>query len=433
MFLNSKILWKRFGLGCLVVVAVLLVAYTIVEFWTGRRLENRLTKLRAAGEPTSIADLEAPVPVDDNAAMVLADVRQQIKEFSKAQGMFDKTPQGLAYRESESNTVEPTVEQVNMIRGILAMYPQVPIAIEKAAGCNYHVPLLDYSIEPQYFLDQLLHSITLSRGVSRFCNWQITVALGDGDYDAAARIGINMLKLARLRDAEPTITNGLLGLALRSAAVQDLNRVLRSGGISPEVRTELDNELARHDDPFWMVKIMKTERAYNLDASGDLFSQFPMTWVGKLVQVDTLDMYEELLAVLAKPRYESRGELQAVFERSYSTRVSESLVRLFEPSLQAAQESFDRTTVEMRCLRILNAVQDQEQRMTDDTVSISLEDLALPESATIDPYSGDPLKLRQTGDGWVVYSVMKNRRDDAGNFEAYDDWGVAPIGYPDAD
>jgi hypothetical protein len=430
MFLNSKSFWKRFGIGCLIVVAVLLLAYTIVEFWTGRRLENRLAKLRAAGEPVSIADLEAPVPVDDNAAMVLADVRQQIKEFSNAQGMFDKTSQGLAYRESGSKTVEPTVEQVNMIRGILAMYPQVPTAIEKAAGCNYHVPLLDYSVEPQYFLDQLLHSTKLSRGVSRFCNWQITVALADGDYNAAARTGINMLKLARLRDAEPTITNGLLDLALRSAAVEDLNRVLRSGEISPEVRSELDNELARHDDPLWMVKIMKTERAYNLDASSDLFSHFPMTWLGKLVQVDTLDVYEDLLAVLAKPRYESRGELQAVFERSYSTPISESLVRLFEPSLRAARDSFDRTVVEMRCLRILNADQRQSEQVSDE--SLSLDEVELPESAKIDPYSGESLNIKKSANGWVIYSVFKNGKDDGGNFEAEDDWGVAPLGYPGA-
>ena len=50
----------------------------------------------------------------------------------------------------------------------------------------------------------------------------------------------------------------------------------------------------------------------------------------------------------------------------------------------------------------------------------------LPGAATIDPYSGQPLKLKHTADGWIVYSVMHNGIDDGGDFKGLKDYGVAP-------
>ena len=54
------------------------------------------------------------------------------------------------------------------------------------------------------------------------------------------------------------------------------------------------------------------------------------------------------------------------------------------------------------------------------------EELDLPEKATIDPYSGGPLKLKPTDDGWVIYSVMQNGVDDGGDFRGHKDYGIAP-------
>ncbi len=55
-----------------------------------------------------------------------------------------------------------------------------------------------------------------------------------------------------------------------------------------------------------------------------------------------------------------------------------------------------------------------------------LVDLDLPREATIDPYSGEPLKLKQTDDGWLIYSVMQNGVDDGGDFTDLKDHGLAP-------
>jgi hypothetical protein len=55
-----------------------------------------------------------------------------------------------------------------------------------------------------------------------------------------------------------------------------------------------------------------------------------------------------------------------------------------------------------------------------------LAELGLPQAATIDPYSGQPLKLKRTDEGWLVYSVMDNGVDDRGDFIGRMDYGVGP-------
>ena len=55
-----------------------------------------------------------------------------------------------------------------------------------------------------------------------------------------------------------------------------------------------------------------------------------------------------------------------------------------------------------------------------------MEELNLPKAQTIDPFSGEPLKVKHTDDGWIVYSVMDNGEDDGGDFIKLKDYGVAP-------
>ncbi len=62
-----------------------------------------------------------------------------------------------------------------------------------------------------------------------------------------------------------------------------------------------------------------------------------------------------------------------------------------------------------------------------------MDDLNLPKSATLDPFSGNALKLKWTDEGWVVYTVFKDGSDDNGDFKDMADCGVGPAGYPGAD
>jgi hypothetical protein len=100
------------------------------------------------------------------------------------------------------------------------------------------------------------------------------------------------------------------------------------------------------------------------------------------------------------------------------------MAELLMPALQAAYDAEVRIVAVMRALRVFNAL--TEYRNTNGKEADGLGDLSLPAGATIDPYSGKPLLLQSTEDGWVVYSVMKNGVDDDGDFKELRDYGVAP-------
>jgi hypothetical protein len=77
-----------------------------------------------------------------------------------------------------------------------------------------------------------------------------------------------------------------------------------------------------------------------------------------------------------------------------------------------------------RALRVFNALTEYRERTGRE--ANGLADLALPQDATLDPYSGQPLKVTRTKDGWLIYSVMENGVDDGGDFTEHRDLGLAP-------
>ena len=100
------------------------------------------------------------------------------------------------------------------------------------------------------------------------------------------------------------------------------------------------------------------------------------------------------------------------------------LADLLMPAMQAAFEANARSLAVSRALRIDNALRQFAEK--NGREAKGLEELDLPKEATIDPYSGEPLKLKHTEDGWIMYSVMQNGVDDGGDFKELKDYGVAP-------
>ena len=85
-----------------------------------------------------------------------------------------------------------------------------------------------------------------------------------------------------------------------------------------------------------------------------------------------------------------------------------------EPAVESAFEANARCLAQLRALRIDNALCEFAEKNGHD--ASGLADLKLSQAATLDPYSGQPLKLKRTPAGWIVYSVMQNGIDDGGDF-----------------
>lgn len=432
MFLTSKRFWKWIGYSILALIVLVMIAYAGVTLWANFRLAPRLAALRASGEPTSISELAPkPVPAAEDGSTYLAEIAPQVEAFAKDHVRFYDSPLGQSYDMKADYGLELSAEEIAAIRAILDKYPSIEPALRQATECKYYASRLDYSLEFNPFLEAILDKAQDLRTCARMLRWKSEVQLAEGNVAEAVQAGLLTLRLSRLQEQEPAMVNGLVAVALRGLGIEMINRALRSGPIQEELRHSLDADLASYDELDWYVHTLKTERAYNLSSTDDLFPHFPVTWLGTLFKADIIGLYDKLLPLAAEPFYVSAEKIAAHQHDVYSIPISNSLIGLLFPAIDAAHVSANRSLVDVRCLRILNAL--QAFREIHNVEAKALNDLDLSKPATIDPFTGEPLKLKLTDDGWVIYSVMKNVKDDGGNFDDQRDWGVAPIGYSGSD
>jgi hypothetical protein len=423
-------LFKRLAIGLAILVGILLLANASYSWWIGRQLEQRLAALRAAGEPTSFAELAPePIPLEQDAAAQLAQLAPELEAFSKEHGLFFKSPLSDSYDERCDQGLGPTPEQLDAIREILANYDDLLQGLHRAVACPGYASQIDYSVGYPQMMEVLLQPSSDVRTAARFLRWWITVQLADGQVDEAFRTGLMILQLARIHKEEPALVNGLVAIAVRRVGIEGINLALRAGPVSTELRQQLDQDLERQDDPQRIVHLFKTERPLNLSAAQGMFAEaWWLPWIGKGVQLDMLEFYDRLLPVMAQPWHLSNlkiGQLEKM--ASHHTPMSGTLNTLMLPALEAGLVAVSRDVAFIRSLRIMNAITAYTQR--EGKPPTGLEALELPAASTIDPFSGKPLKLKQTEHGWVVYTVYQNRTDEGGDFKGQTDWGLAPAGY----
>jgi hypothetical protein len=418
------------GIGALVLLAVFVLA--IVAWQVDRQWRQRLATIRAAGDPVSIADLAPePIPDDENAAAYLQQIAPQLRAFDKQYAAFDDSPVGKAYDETLASGESPTADEIAAIRHILDKYPEIDAALAEAAACDEYASLLDFSLDHTQFSDALIKQPYAIRSAARFLHWWMQVLVADGKPNEAVERGIELLRLARLHDAEPTMVNYLVGTAVRNITAESLYDALSAGPVSPGLHAALDEELARHDDPQRMVRVLKTERPISISSLASMpqganrlqrmaFGLFG--WHMKRYWIGALDYFDLQIGLADRPPNEvhrQMGHASPDLLTGFGP-----MADLVVPALQAASDAHARNLVMLRALRIFNAL--TQYRDENGHEATGLADLALPEEATIDPFSGQPLRLKHADDGWIIYSVMKDGVDDGGDFKDMKDYGLAP-------
>jgi hypothetical protein len=395
----------------------------------GGRLEKRLAAIRAAGDPASIADLAPPsIPDEKNAAVVLDRIGPRLSEFSTEHSRFFDTPVGKSHAEGQDRGEPPTPEQIFEIRLILVKYPDVEEALAQAADCDGYASQLDYTLPFTAFVDAAIGTQGTPRAAVRFLNSRMEVLIADGFHEDALEQGRTTLRLARLYESQPTIVPFLVGIAMRSLSAPHIYDALASGPVSAELHAALDEELALADTPQRLVHSLKTERAVSADWANEHVAWKPLLPAACRAiliseQWGLLDEIEAHLQLAETPWHKARTRFApsgSIVPPSKHGKLADSLF----PGLQAMFHANARSLAISRSLRVYNALRQFAEK--NGREATRLEELGLPASATIDPYTGEPLKIKHTRDGWVVYSVMENGVDDGGDFLGRKDYGVAP-------
>ncbi|MCD4728632.1 MAG: hypothetical protein K8R46_13280, partial [Pirellulales bacterium] len=197
--------------------------------------------------------------------------------------------------------------------------------------------------------------------------------------------------------------------------------------VSKPVRDALDAELAIHERLDGLIWALKCERACVLDRMRT-FKGRHIWLIGRPIwnwrTSRYLAAFNEFFFIMANPSSYTLDE-KATKKLSPKT----GIIKIYECAARARAS--------IRSLRVLNALQTHVAAGSGDVPELSK--LGLPVETTIDPFTGSSLHVKKTSQGWLVYSVGPNLRDNGGKLVGYrgvtgDDWdigvGPPPVGKP---
>jgi hypothetical protein len=401
-------------------LAVLLIYLGVSNWRANVRLEAKLAELRAAGQTLRMADLARnPIPPETNAATYLRRAKGDIEAIGiEIAAAWDVAPK--ADYDAFDDDGRLSLAMIGPIRAAIDAYPNAVPRILQAADCPDYDSQMDYTVDVRAFVSSL--PMTQTRGSIRVLNYESLLLSADGKADEALQTATSMFRLTRHFDRDPTLVCHLVSLACRTVAIGAANTALRSGQVSTAAHDSLEAELARHDLVAAARHALETERALGLEYFQDTFH-----WISKIgpvapwLKVDRCNYLDAIDAAIASvPYFDRRG--QAKFTEIVDN--SGVLTRLVAPAIQAWLEANCRVAAEMRCLRVLNAVTRGES--ANERPEPKLEDLGLPRGVTVDPYNGQPLHLKKLPEGWLVYSVGRDLKDDGGKLTDNIDVGLGP-------
>lgn len=418
--LKSAFKWLAIAGGGLLSLALLALAF--VNWRAGICLEHQLQPLRQAGEPLSIADLTpASASPERNATTYLRRALKSVEALNK-----ELSPLGQRYDDyydsDDRHRVRLNQRGIDLIKSALAAYPDAVPLTEQAANAPDYIPDHDYTLPPQPFLEPYLQRVQQNRAFARVLQYRADLLLARHERENSLQTGLTLLRLDRHFQREPMLIGYLVSVAVQSMAIDEIARALDDGPIPSELHEQIDAELAGFWQSQAFVATLKSERAYGIDS----FRSFRGLGLPGYFKRDECDYLKRMAAEIeigAAPRYKSAA---AVTRMNADTEGAGPLTRNMLPALEAAREAHLRSLARMQCLSVLNALTRQDGN--EGTTQPSIDNLELPDHVKIDPYNGQPLKIKRIETGWVVYSVGPNLTDDGGKIENREDVGVGPNG-----
>jgi len=399
-----------------IILVVLLLAHAWAVLYTGWLLEGELAARREKGLPSSFQDLALPrIPTDENAA---AEIEQAVPW---AEGINQELFDVLTSPEyDEGNLSEATTQQIAALADV---YERMCAPLRRAANMERYQSLIlrDLPSNSEHILIQrAIDKATESRNISRALRLRAMQLAAEDRQDEAVEMLYLLFAISRQLANEPTMTGYLVSMGCKGDATKTLVDLIGKHPLSREQRTRLDEELARHDDLTCFKTAFQNETVYTVSMMANLSSR----WIGRpMVQYW---QYNQLQYMNALNEAIERDGMNAAVppvstEDGSVSRFLNFWVSLTSRVFDSMRRSALNDLARVRCLRTMIALQAYQAEHANETPEIAT--LGLTPEEVRDPFSQEPLRLKQADSGWLVYSVGSDRVDDGGAFERDSDIG----------
>lgn len=430
----------RVGIGFLAFIAAVLAVRAVLNFTEGRALARTLAELKSQGIPLTAKDLAPPCADEDNGARLW-----------KAYENMSVIPGRHIFKPGRPSHKAPDMEVRKLISRAWRDYTngqpitpsdraslkEVILKNEKAFALLADIggkPCFLYRDPSDPVFSSLMPDAIQALATERLLCFSVLFSAEEGDWMGAIdRLEVG-LRLAPVMSLEGTMMAFLISLAGTNILSQPLADICRGREIADE---DLARLMAVLEPGPWRDRLASAWRgertafveggAFLLEGDlGDLGSLWegPRWWqkfaiwlARPLVKRDlrrSLPNYDFLEAQAKVPYYQCRDALRARDEDLKAKPWHAIASRLMIGSAEAA---FMKTAkAEAIALASRTGLACRLYKSRTGHYPQTLDEL-VPELLTevpIDPFTGKPLVYRREGEGFIVYSLGSNEKDDGG-------------------
>jgi len=421
------------GLLILFLAGGLVFAQTGTKQPAASPLEEELQKLREAGIPTTIEELNLPeIPDEENAALV----------YQKVFDLMDKNKEDIQdkFRDlpSYSDITQWTEEQKKEISLFIKKNKEIYELLEKATS----MPKCRFPIKYEDGPEMLLMHLAKLRMCARFLAVKSIMETEKGQMENALDIYISGIKLTQSLSNEPVLISSLVRIAIDSMMLSSLEEILNKGTVDNKSYTKLVQEIMEEKESRIISFGLQGESIlsglwiYNRISKGPIkdtlehfrllgFGMGPPEEPGKLIKkylpfaendiVFYLQTISSYISLSKEPYWQAKDKLEQL-EKNLVTLPREKYLLSFlllpalSPSYlkEARSDAYSGAAV----IAIANRIYRQKHGEFAESLSQLTPDI-LP-TLPLDPFTGKDYIYRKKDKGFIVYSVADNMKDDGG-------------------
>lgn len=411
--------WRIPSVFGLVTLITLLAGGTL--WWlSSRGVQHRLAEMRAKGLPTMAREINAfhvvPAGVADCTLAWIATGKSAeaaaASEAANALPIIGKDcadceipPPGDPWdkREAVEKFLSDNAALIESIRKAAAIGGQVRFPVDYSAG--FMVDLLDTQ---------------RMRGISRILQLDAQASAHRGDGQRALQDIHDQLTLSEALRGEPTVISQLVRYGLNSIAVSGIEKLAPDLNWSDEELRGLQARLSAMTFEHGIQRALAGETAFILEQ----MNQVPLGPLRGTNQALLLDLMDETTEAFnhtwPEPLQRQSAALTKLNQKIGTSFLSNryAMLSMYTPALEQIGNATGRQVAKQRMATIALACYRHHRQHGVRPGSLDKIDAKLLgelRDVLIDPFTGEPLLLRQDETGWLIYSVGHNGKDDQGD------------------
>jgi hypothetical protein len=409
---------KRFGLktGCavLAVVAVLAGLTALHLLKSERNVERRLEALRAAGYPTSLAELaeyhKLP-PGVPNAAEIYAQAFAAFVLPPEADpsfwGMAGLPERGAPLSEATVRLISESLAENQQCLALLHQAGEVE-------QCRY-----------DWDLNEPLPDFTIMGDCSRLLQFAALLRAHQGRIEEALACIKDGLRLGESMRRQPLAISQIVRSHNDGKTLRALEHVLCRVVLTERQLIDLDNVLTTIQGHLDFADIMITERGHMLGNCRTAFAarktdpspRAAMLWLPGAKErtfADILDWMDTCIEAAQLPETQRLARFRQIRREVESLSDLHTIIKGSVPVMSPIVELDLMFRARLRLVRTALAL--ERYRLTTGKLPPGLEALVPQylEQAPIDPFDGQAIRYRRTTPGCILYSVDRDGQDNGG-------------------